>query len=145
MSTTDSAEDFNAFNRNLIEEYRKNGGKVTGMFANAPLLLLTTKGAKSGKTYTTPLVYTKDGDRLVVIASKGGAPTNPAWYHNLVTNPDDASVELGTDKFPVRAEEAKGEERDRLFNAQAALMPNFAEYQQNTTRVIPVVTLKRES
>jgi deazaflavin-dependent oxidoreductase (nitroreductase family) len=144
MSTTDSAEDFNAFNRNLVAEYRANGGKVTGMFANAPLLLLTTRGAKTGTIYTTPLVYTKDGDRLVIIASKGGAPTNPAWFHNLLTHPD-ATVELGTDKFPVRAEEAKGEERDRLFNAQATLMPNFAEYQKNTTRIIPVVTLKRDS
>jgi deazaflavin-dependent oxidoreductase (nitroreductase family) len=134
--------DFNAFNRALIAEYRANGGKVSGQFANAPLLLLTTTGAKSGQPRTTPLAYTTDGDRLVVIASKGGAPTNPDWYHNLVANPE-ATVELGADKFQVRVSVPQGQERERLYNQMAAQMPGFAEYQKNTTRQIPVVVLER--
>jgi deazaflavin-dependent oxidoreductase (nitroreductase family) len=135
--------DFATFNRNLIDHFRTNAGEIhEGIFKGAPIVLLTTKGAKSGTTYTTPLVYTRDGDRLVVIASKGGAPTNPAWFHNLVANPS-VTVEVGLDKYDARAVVAEGEERDRLFNAQAALMPNFHEYQKNTTRLIPVVVLER--
>ena len=129
------------FNTKLIEEYRANGGKVSGPFANAPLLLLTTTGAKSGKQRTIPIVYTRDGDRYIVIASKGGMPTNPDWYHHLVANPQ-ATIEVGTETIPVDAELLNsGEERDRLYRAQADLMPNFDEYQQKTTRVIPVVVL----
>jgi deazaflavin-dependent oxidoreductase (nitroreductase family) len=136
--------DANDFNRNLIAEFRAHDGKVGGMFANAPLMLLTTTGAKTGKERTAPVVYTTDADRLVVIASKGGAPTHPDWYHNLVANPT-ATVELPGERFEVRARVAEGEEHDRLYAAQAALMPNFAEYQQNTTRKIPVVILEREA
>jgi deazaflavin-dependent oxidoreductase (nitroreductase family) len=134
----------NDFNRQLIEEYRANGGKVTGQFANSPLLLLTTTGAKSGQLRTNPLIYTRDGDRIVIIASKGGAPTNPDWYHNVMSHPE-ASVELGSERFPVRASFPQGEERTRLYDQQAAQMPNFAEYQRNTTRQIPVVVLERVS
>jgi deazaflavin-dependent oxidoreductase (nitroreductase family) len=135
--------DFATFNRNLIDHFRANAGEIRdGMFKGAPILLLTTKGAKSGTTYTTPLVYTRDDDRLVIIASKGGAPTNPAWYHNLVANPV-VTVEVGPESFEANAVVAEGDERDRLFDAQAALMPNFAEYQKNTTRRIPVVVLER--
>ena len=136
--------DMKEFNDNLIAEYRANGGKVGGMFENAPLLLLTSTGAKSGRAHTTPVVYTTDGDRLVIIASKAGAPNNPAWYHNLVAHPT-ATVELGTEKFDVDAEVTKGDERDRLYSHQAELMPNFKEYQEKTTRVIPVIALKRKS
>lgn len=132
----------NDFNRHLIDEYRANGGKVTGMFAKAPLLLLTTTGAKSGQPRTNPLAYSRDGDRLVVIASKGGASTNPDWYRNLVAHPE-ATVELGSETFPVRASFPQGEERQRLYDQQAAQMPNFAEYQRNTTRQIPVIVLER--
>ncbi|MEP6660891.1 MAG: nitroreductase family deazaflavin-dependent oxidoreductase [Acidimicrobiales bacterium] len=132
------------FNENLIAEYRANGGKVGGQFANAPLLILTTAGAKSGRAHTIPVVYTTDGDRLVIIASKAGAPTNPAWYHNLVAHPT-ATVELGSEKFDVDAEVTKGEERDRLYSHQAEQMPAFAEYQAKATRVIPVIALKRKS
>jgi deazaflavin-dependent oxidoreductase (nitroreductase family) len=132
----------NDFNRQLIDEYRANDGKVTGMFANSPLLLLTTTGAKSDQPRTNPLAYSRDGERLVVIASKGGAPTNPDWYHNLVAHPE-ATVELGGERFPVRASFPQGEERQRLYDQQAARMPNFAEYQRNTTRQIPVVVLER--
>ena len=135
--------DFATFNRNLIDHFRANAGDIKeGIFKGAPILLLTTRGARSGATYTTPLVYTRDGERLVIIASKGGAPTNPAWYHNLVANPS-VTLEVGAEKFEATATVAQGEERDRLFDAQAALMPNFAQYQRNTTRRIPVVVLER--
>ncbi len=130
------------FNRQLIEEFRTNGGKVTGQFAGRPLLLLTSTGAKSGHAYTTPLVYTKDGNRLVIIASKGGAPTNPDWYHNLVAHPM-ATIELPGERFQSKAVVTTGAERDLLFNQQAEEMPNFAEYQKNTTRKIPVIVLER--
>jgi deazaflavin-dependent oxidoreductase (nitroreductase family) len=133
----------NDFNRQVIEEFRANGGKVGGPFAGSPMLLLTTTGAKSGQPRTTPLVYTTDGDRIVVIASKGGAPTNPDWYRNLVANPV-ATVERGGETFQVRAVITEGEERQRLFDQQAALMPGFAEYQKKTTRQIPVVVLERQ-
>jgi deazaflavin-dependent oxidoreductase (nitroreductase family) len=134
--------DYNAFNRQLIEEFRANGGKVGGMFAGAPLLLLTTTGAKSGQPRVAPLAYTTDNDRLVVIASKGGAPTHPDWFHNLRANPQ-VTVEVGTETFPARATVQQGAERQRLFDQMAAQMPNFAEYQKNTVRKIPVVVLER--
>ncbi len=134
--------DLKQFNENLIAEYRATGGKVTGQFAGAPLLLLTTIGARSGQPRTMPLVHSTDGDRVVIIASKGGAPTNPDWYHNLVANPE-VTVELGSETFRARATVAAGTERERLYDQQAALMPNFAEYQKNTTRQIPVVVLER--
>lgn len=132
----------NEFNAKIIDEFRANGGKVGGMFAGAPMLLLHSKGAKSGKAYTTPLVYLADGDRWVIIASKAGAATNPDWYHNLVANPD-AEIEVGTEKVKVRAEVVPGAERTRLYDRQASIMPQFAEYKQKTTRVIPVVALSR--
>jgi deazaflavin-dependent oxidoreductase (nitroreductase family) len=134
--------DVNDFNRNVIEEFRANGGRVGGPFEGAPLLLLTTAGAKSGRAYTTPVMYLPDGERMVVFASKGGAPTNPAWFHNLVAHPD-ASVEVGEESFPVRATVTSGGERDRLFARQSQLYPQFADYAQKTTRVIPVVALQR--
>ncbi|HUG62388.1 MAG TPA: nitroreductase family deazaflavin-dependent oxidoreductase [Methylomirabilota bacterium] len=130
------------FNQLLIEEFRANDGKVTGVFADRPLLILTTTGAKSGQPREAPLVYTTDGDRLVVIASKGGAPTNPDWFHNLVANPL-TTVELPGETFAARASVPEGAERDRLFDAQAAEMPGFADYQRNTSRRIPVVVLER--
>ncbi|HEY8093474.1 MAG TPA: nitroreductase family deazaflavin-dependent oxidoreductase [Acidimicrobiales bacterium] len=132
----------NEFNQKVIEEFRANGGKVGGMFEGAPMLLLTSTGAKSGRQLTTPVVYTRDGDRLVVIASKAGAPTNPAWYHNLVANPE-VTVEVGSETIPMRAVVTQGAERTRLYDAQAALMPNFADYAKQTTRVIPVIALER--
>jgi deazaflavin-dependent oxidoreductase (nitroreductase family) len=134
--------DMNDFNQDVIKQFRANGGKVGPPFEGAPMLLLTTTGAKSGQQRTTPLVHTRDGDDIVVLASKGGAPSHPAWYHNLVANPE-VTLEVGTDRFKARARVATGEEHDRLFAAQAKLMPNFAEYQQKTTRRIPVVVLKR--
>jgi deazaflavin-dependent oxidoreductase (nitroreductase family) len=130
------------FNQSIIAEFRANGGRVGGPFAGRPMLLLTTTGAKSGQPRTSPLVYTTDGDRLVVIASKGGAPTNPAWYHNLLAHPE-VTLEVGTERFPARATVATGQERARLFAAQAALMPGFADYQRRTTRQLPVITFER--
>jgi deazaflavin-dependent oxidoreductase (nitroreductase family) len=134
--------DHNEFNRSVIDEFRRNGGSVGGMFAGAPMILITHTGAKSGKEYTTPLVHTRDGDRYVVIASKAGAPDHPQWYRNVVANPD-VTVEVGSEAFPARARVAEGEERERLFRAQADLMPNFEEYAKATSRVIPVVVLER--
>ena len=131
------------FNQGLIKEFRENGGKaISGPFINAPLLLLTTTGAKSGKPFTTPLVYTKDGNRIVIIASKGGFPTNPAWFHNLKAHPT-VTLELGKEKFQAKATITKDPERQRLFDAQAKVMPNFDEYQKATTRQIPVIVLER--
>lgn len=129
------------YNTRLIEEYRSTGGNVTGDFAGRPLLLLTTTGAKSGQKRTNPLMYTTDGDRLVVIASKGGADTNPAWYHNLRANPE-ATVELGEERFSVRATVIEGAERDRIFDQVVEQLPGFGEYQKNTDRLIPVVVLE---
>lgn len=134
--------DWNAFNRGVVEAFRANGGVVPGRWSKQPLLLLTTIGARSGLSRTTPLIYTIDDDRFVVIASKGGEPTHPDWYHNLVAHPE-ASVEVGSDRFAVRAEIAQGAERRRLFDQQAALMPFFAEYERTTPRTIPVVVLTR--
>jgi deazaflavin-dependent oxidoreductase (nitroreductase family) len=132
----------NEFNRNLIGEFRANDGKVTGVFAGAPVLLLTTTGARSGRKHTTPLVYQQDGDRIVVFGSKGGAPTHPAWYHNLVANPI-VTVELPGETFEAKAATTEGAERERIWSAQKEIMPGFAEYEAKTDRQIPVVVLER--
>ena len=131
-----------AFNRNVIDEFRANAGAVGGMMTGVPLLLLTTTGARSGEPRVSPLAYTTDGDRLVVIGAKRGAPTHPAWYHNLLANPA-ALVEVGADRFPVRATEAEDAERDRLWDQMAEQMPNFKTYPRDTPRRIPVVVLAR--
>jgi deazaflavin-dependent oxidoreductase (nitroreductase family) len=130
------------FNRAIIEEFRANGGKVGGSFEGAPVLLLTSTGAKSGQRRTTPLMYMPDGERMVIFASNGGAPTNPAWYHNLLANPA-ARVEVGPETVYVSAVLTSGEERQRLFKRQSELYPQFADYAQKTTREIPVVALER--
>lgn len=133
----------NDFNQALIAEFRANGGRIlSGPFAGRSLVLLTTSGARSGQPRTNPLAYTTDGDRMIVIASKGGAPTNPDWYHNVVANPL-VTVEVGTEKYQARAVVVEGAERERLFAQMAAQMPGFADYQQKTTRQIPVVVLER--
>jgi deazaflavin-dependent oxidoreductase (nitroreductase family) len=134
--------DMDDFNKGVIEEFRANGGRVGGPFEGAPLLLLTSVGAKSGAPRTTPLMYLPDGERLVIFASKAGAPTNPAWYHNLVAS-HSATVEVGSDTFDVNVSVAAGEERERLFNQQAENYAQFADYAQKTTRQIPVVVLER--
>jgi deazaflavin-dependent oxidoreductase (nitroreductase family) len=132
------------FNQGVISEFRANQGKVGGQLANMPVLLLTMTGAKSGRTITKPLVYTTDGDRIVIIASFAGAPKSPAWYNNLVANPV-ATVEVDSERFQVRAAITAGEERQRLFDRQAEKMPIFADYQKKTTRQIPVLVLTRIS
>jgi deazaflavin-dependent oxidoreductase (nitroreductase family) len=147
MSETERPHSMNAINEDVIEQFRSNNGVISsGMFKGARLLLLTTTGAKSGKTRVNPLAYTRDGERLVVIASKGGSPTHPDWYHNVVANPA-VSVEVatrtGVEHSHARATVAEGEERQRLYDAQARIMPGFADYQRNTKRQIPVVILER--
>lgn len=139
---SDPIGDMHAFNQGVIDEYRATGGSVTGMFADSPLLLLTTTGAKSGTRRTIPIVYSRDGDDLFVIASMGGAPKNPAWFHNLVANPE-VTVELDDQTFTAVATVADPETRDRLYAQQAEVMPAFAEYAQKTDRVIPVILLRR--
>ncbi len=134
----------NEWNKAIIAEFRANGGKVGGQFEGAPLLLLHTIGAKSGQERINPLAYTQDGDRLVVIASKAGAPSNPDWYYNIAANPV-VTVEVGTEQFQAHATIADEPERTRLFDQMAAIMPGFAEYQRNTTRTIPVIVLTRVS
>ncbi|MEU0505848.1 nitroreductase family deazaflavin-dependent oxidoreductase [Nocardia sp. NPDC005998] len=130
------------WNKNIIEEFRTNNGKVGGPFEGKDLLLLTTTGAKSGLPRTNPTAYIRDGDRLVIIASKGGAPGNPDWYHNLLANPK-VKLEIGTQTIEATATPiTAGPERDRLYAAMVAAMPGFAEYETKTTRVIPVVTLQ---
>jgi deazaflavin-dependent oxidoreductase (nitroreductase family) len=129
------------WNKKIIEEFRANGGKVGGQFEGAPLLLLHTKGAKSGAERVHPVMYQQDGDRLVVFASKAGAPTNPDWYHNVRANPD-VTVEVGTETIAARARVAEGEERERLWTRQKAEWPGFADYEQKTSRTIPVVILE---
>ncbi len=127
--------DYDNYNQQVI------AGLRAGNLENQPLLLLTNTGARSGKTRVNPLAYTRDGDRYVVLASKGGGPSNPDWYHNVIANPE-VTVEVGQQRFKARARVAEGDERERLFNAQAAEMPNFAEYQQKTSRQIPVIILE---
>lgn len=134
--------DRNDWNRQTIEEFRANGGKVGGIWEGRPLLLLTTTGAKSGQRRTTPTMYLRDGNRLLIFASKGGAPSHPAWYHNLVAHPQ-VTVEVGEDTYEATATVLKGEERDRLYVRQAELYPQFGEYQKRTTRKIPVIALER--
>jgi len=135
--------EFNDFNRQVIEEFRANDGKVGGPFEGAPLVLLHTTGAKSGQERISPLVYRADGDRWVIFGSKGGAPTHPDWFHNLTAHPE-ASIEVGTDTVPVTASVAEGEEHDRIWEAQKTAMPGFAEYEEKAGgRRIPVVVLTR--
>lgn len=134
--------EFAEMNAKIAAEFRANGGKVGGMFEGAPMCILTTTGAKTGKTRENPLMYRPDGDRYVVFASMGGAPTNPSWYHNAKANPD-VVFEIGTEKFDARATELYGEERDRLWEAQKADVPQFAEYEEKSARVIPLVAITR--
>lgn len=135
----------NDWNASIIDEFRKNHGKVGGDFEGSPLLLIHHKGARSGKTRVNPVMYLKDEDRYLVFASKGGAPTNPDWYHNLLAHPDEVQIEVGDETIDVHAEEIKGPERDRLYAKQAFLYPSFGEYQRHTKRIIPVVGLMPKS
>lgn len=128
------------FNAKIIDEFRANDGRVGGMFESMPILLVHHTGAKSGAKRINPVAYLENDGRYAIFASKGGAPLNPAWYYNLKANPR-ATVEVGTETVPVVVSEATGEERDRLYAAQAQRIPAFAEYEQKTDRRIPVLVL----
>jgi deazaflavin-dependent oxidoreductase (nitroreductase family) len=129
------------YNRQVVEEFRANGGNVQGW---APLILLTTRGAKSGQTRIYPLMSVPYGDNYVAVASKGGAPENPQWYYNLLAHPD-VTVEVGSEKFEATARLLSGEEREKVFARAAEVFPNYAEYQKKTAREIPVFLLERRA
>ena len=134
--------DLNERNKMIIDEFRANEGKVGGPFEGKTLLLLHTKGAKSKQERINPVACVQDGDRWVVIASKGGAPTHPDWYHNVVADPQ-VTVEVGTEKFQAKAIVAEEPDRSRLYEQMVAVMPGFDNYRRNTTRIIPVIVLTR--
>jgi deazaflavin-dependent oxidoreductase (nitroreductase family) len=146
MTETRPAEAWNNINSDVVTQFRSDNGRISsGMFKGARLLLLTTTGARSGKERINPLAFTRDGDNFVIIASKGGSPTHPDWYHNILANPEvgvEVATPSGVDQFRAHARIAEGEERQRLYDAQAKVMPNFAEYQKKTQREIPVVVLE---
>lgn len=133
--------DVSDWNSKIIEEFRANDGKVGGQFEGAPLLLLHTVGAKSGQQRVNPMMYQANGDGYAVFASKGGAPTNPDWYHNVLANPR-VRAEIGTETAEFTARVADGAERQRIWDAQKSAYPGFADYEQKTTRQIPVVILE---
>ncbi|GAB0107584.1 nitroreductase family deazaflavin-dependent oxidoreductase [Nocardia sp. JMUB6875] len=129
----------------MIEEFRANGGKVGGPFEGRDnMVVITTTGAKSGRAVTNPLVYVPDGERIVLIASNGGADKHPAWYHNLRANPE-LTIELGTETYTGKAEFLTGQESDDLYERMIEIMPVFAEYREKTTRKIPVVAVYRSA
>lgn len=143
MTATDPRADRAAFTQALIEDHRAHGGQITfGPFKDRPVLLLHTMGARTGQPRIAPLVYSRDGDRYVVMASKGGAPDNPAWFHNLETHPR-VTVEAEGQTFAARAIVPERAERDRLWKAHVAQHPGFADYERKTTRVIPAIVLER--
>jgi len=137
-----ATKEVNNWNANVIAEFRANGGVVGGQFEGAPVLLLHTTGAKSGKERINPMMYLDHEGKRYIFASYAGAPTHPDWYHNLVANPD-VTVEVGTETYKAKATPLQLSERDRIYPIQAALFGNFAEYETLTTRKIPVVELTR--
>ncbi len=134
--------DYNAFTQQLMADIREHGRPTSGPMAGRPLMILTTTGARSGGPRGAVVTYTRDGDSYVIAASKSGAPTNPAWYHNLVANPI-VTVEIGSEKFQATARVTQGAERDRLWDRHAAERPEFRDYPNKTSRVIPVIVLDR--
>jgi len=134
-----SDDEFLAYNKTVVDEFRAKGGKVAQL--DFPVLLLTTTGARTGRQTTVPLGYGVDEGRVFVVASKAGAPTNPAWFHNLVANPS-VTVEIGTSTYEARARVADGGERDRLYRMVAAGSPGLSAYEQNTPRQFPVIVLE---
>lgn len=129
-----------SWNAAIIEEFRKNHGKVGGNFQGDPLLLLLHVGARTSKKRVNPVMYLKDADRYLVFASNGGADKNPEWYYNVKAHPD-IQIEVGDETLDVRGEEVTGSERDRLYAKQSSLYPTFARYQRHTKRKIPVIAL----
>lgn len=138
----DRTTDYNAFNSEFMAEFRARGGKVGGIFEGLPVLLLTTTGAKTGQPRTAPVLYGLDNDNPVIVASKGGAASNPDWYHNLVAQPE-VVVDLGTESFPARARITEGAERQRLIERLSGVIPRLAETQASTTRQLPIIVLER--
>jgi deazaflavin-dependent oxidoreductase (nitroreductase family) len=136
--------DYNAFTRQLMADIREHGAPTSGPMAGRPLMILTTTGAKSGEPRSAVVTYTRDGDRYVIAASKSGAPTNPAWYYNLLANPT-VKVEAGKETFQATARVTDGDERDRLWDHHAEERPEFRDYPNKTSRVIPVIVLERAS
>lgn len=130
------------WNSKIIEEFRSNEGKVGGGFEGVPMLILHTKGRKSGDSRQNPLVYQQVGDDIAIFGSKGGAPTHPDWYLNVVANPD-VAVEVGTERFDGRARVLTGDEREKVWTKQKKLMSGFADYESRTTREIPVILIER--
>lgn len=140
MDTSKAALD--AFNQPIIEEFRANKGVVGGPFEGATLLLLTTTGAKSGEPRLSPLAYLTIDDKMIIVGSKAGADTNPAWVHNLRANPR-AHIEVGTDAYDVVARELPADERDATYPKIVELAATFGDYQAKTNRVIPLFELQR--
>lgn len=130
------------FNQTIVEEFRANQGQVGGVFAGAPLLLLHSKGAKTGQARVNPLMYQAVDGTFAIFGSKGGAPRNPDWYHNVLANPE-TQIEVGTETIGVSARVTSGEERERIWTRQKKLYPQFAQYEQATSRQIPVLLLER--
>jgi deazaflavin-dependent oxidoreductase (nitroreductase family) len=141
MSSPDASY-MNDFNTNIVDEFRANAGVVGGPFEGRPLLLLATTGAKSGKQRLAPLAYFEVDGKLIIIGSKAGADTNPDWVHNLRASPG-AHIEIGTDAYDVVARELSIEERDEAYPKVVAVAPGFGEYQDKTSRVIPLFELTR--
>jgi deazaflavin-dependent oxidoreductase (nitroreductase family) len=131
-----------AWNQQVIEEFRANAGVVGGDFAGTPLLLLTTRGARTGEPRISPLRSCQDGDRYYVFAANGGRPTHPGWYYNLLAHPE-VTVEVGTECYPARAVIAEGAERERLWQAAAAEVPALNDFQAKVPHPIPIVVLER--
>ena len=144
-SKTAGVEHVSDFDQTLIEDLRAHRGEATsGPFVGRPMLILTTTGAKTGAVRLTPLVYSRDGDDLVIVASMGGAPRHPGWYHNLVANPL-VTVEVNGTRFETRTVVVDEAERRRLYDRHAELHPSFKTYEARTSRVIPVIVLQREA
>jgi deazaflavin-dependent oxidoreductase (nitroreductase family) len=142
MTEVPDPETMKAFNKNIVEEFRANGGKVAGPFTQSQLLLLTTTGARSGQPRTSPLAYFSIDGKTVIVGSYGGADIDPAWVHNLRANPD-VHVEVDTESFDAVARELPSAERDAIYPEVVAAAPGFGEYQANTSRVIPIFELQR--
>ena len=142
MTEIPDAETMKAFNKNIVDEFRANGGKVGGPFEGATLLLLTTTGAKSGQPRLAPLAYLTIDQKMIIVSSKAGANTNPDWVHNVRANPR-AHIEVGTDAYDVTVRELPSEERDATYPKVVELAPGFGEYQAKTSRVIPLFELQR--
>jgi deazaflavin-dependent oxidoreductase (nitroreductase family) len=139
------SEGANLFGEQHVRRYRETGGEVGHTWRNgSKILLLTTKGRKTGEPRTTPLIYENDGDRYVIVASKGGAPEHPGWYRNLAKDPE-VEVQVMDEVFPARAHTAQGDERERLWRLAAQQWPDYDSYQKRTDREIPVVVLERAS